>query len=79
MARGMGIKDKKTKKEFVRYLRNCKSQRFFQAVVNFTKENLDSDIKSIYAGKDTVSMMGKIGNKYEDTFFWECDDKLGRN
>ena len=79
MVRGLSVKDRKTKKEFVQFLKKYKTMRFFQAVTNFTKENLDSDINSVYVGKSSVSKDGEVGDKYEDTFFWECDEKLGRN
>lgn len=79
MGRGLDAKDRKTKKEFIRFLKKYKTMRFFQAVTNFTNENLDSGITSVYVGKSSISKGGKVKNKYEDTFFWECDEKLGRN
>lgn len=63
----MEVRDKKTKKAFIRYLKQYKGMRFYQAVFNFTNEFLDDDTVKILADKQT---------SIEDTFYWECDEKI---
>lgn len=63
----MEVRDKKTKKAFIRYLKQYKGMRLFQAVFNFTNEFLDDDTIKILADKKT---------SIEDTFYWECDEKI---
>lgn len=63
----MGVRDKKTKKAFIRYLKRYKDMRFYQAVLNFTSEFLDDSTAKILADKKTTM---------EDTFYWECDEKI---
>ena len=70
----MKERDYKTKKEFIRYLKHTPSQRFFQAVCNFTKEYLDSDFDTISA--TSWGKSEEVAAKNEDTFYWECDEKL---
>lgn len=63
----MEARDKKTKKAFIRYLKRYKGMRFYQAVLNFTNEFLDDSTVKILADKKTAM---------EDTFYWECDEKI---
>lgn len=65
------VRDKRSKKALIRYIKRSPQQRLFQCITNFTKENIDSEIRSVFAGKDK----GEWG-EYEDTFFWECDEKI---
>ena len=71
----MKERDYKTKKEFIKYLKRTPSQRFFQAVCNFTKEYLDANFDTISATSVSETEKGtRIKN--EDTFYWECDEKF---
>lgn len=73
----MDVRDKKSKKALIRYIKRQKGQRLFQCITNFTKENLDSSIDSVYVGVHSRDLVNKRAKaKYEDTFFWECDEKL---
>ena len=59
------VRDKKTKKAFIKYLKNNPEQRFFQAVRNFTLENLNP--------RSTFICSSYSQKHFEDTFDWECD------
>lgn len=74
----MLIRDKQSKKALIKYLKRGKEQRLFQCITNFVKENLDSEIHSIYVGKYNTNELANRETKasYEDMFFWECDEKL---
>lgn len=67
----MVLRDRQSKKALIRYMKRNPSQRLSQCIINFMKEEMDTDFDSLYAGK-------QIGNKsrYEDIFYWECDEKL---
>ena len=62
------IRDKETKDKFIEYLQNNPEQRFFQAVRNFTLENLNKYSSFICSTSGDGS--------FEDTFNWECDEML---
>jgi hypothetical protein len=62
------IRDKETKDRFIEYLQNNPEQRFFQAVRNFTLENLNKYSSFICSTSGDGS--------FEDTFNWECDKML---
>lgn len=74
----MSVRDKQSKKALIKYLKRGKEQRLFQCITNFVKENLDSKIHSVYVGKyDMDELVNREAKaSYEDTFFWECDEKL---
>lgn len=60
--------DSKTKALFIQYLKDHKSERFFQAIRNFTLENLNKYSSFICSTTGDGS--------FEDTFNWECDKML---
>ena len=62
------MRDRKTKEQFVQYLNDNPEQRFFQAVRNFTLENLNKYSSFICSTSGDGS--------FEDTFNWECDEML---
>lgn len=62
------IRDKETKDKFIEYLQNNPEQRFFQAVRNFTSENLNKYSSFICSTSGDGS--------FEDTFYWKCDKML---
>lgn len=61
----MKIRDEKTRKLFIQYLEEHPSERFFQAVRNF------SGCAFILA-----SGTPPVNDKQLDTFYWECDEML---
>lgn len=62
------MRDRKTKEQFVQYLNENPEQRFFQAIRNFTLENLN---------KYSLFICSTTGDgSFEDTFNWECDKML---
>lgn len=67
-------RDRKTKEWFISYLYNHKDERFFQAVRNFTRLRLRSDITHIEATKPNPNISERM--LCEDTFYWECDEML---
>lgn len=63
----MEERDSKTKALFIQYLKDHKSERFFQAIRNFTNENIEK----------TNFIHHSVDNQtFNDTFYWECDSKL---
>lgn len=58
----MKIRDEKTKQLFIKYLEEHPSERFMQAVRNFT-------------GVPFLVATGSVP-KEGDTFYWECDEML---
>ena len=62
------MRDRKTKEQFVQYLNENPEQRFFQAIRNFTLENLNKYSSFICSTTGDGS--------FEDTFNWECDKML---
>lgn len=71
------IRDGKSKKALIRYIRQNPKQRLFQCITNFTKEELGEDINNISAAiYYSINESGEVKAKYIDTFFWECDEKL---
>lgn len=66
--------DHNTKEWFISYLYNHKDERFFQAVRNFTRLRLRSDITDIEATKPNPHISERM--LCEDTFYWECDEML---
>lgn len=62
------MRDRKTKEQFVQYLNENPEQRFFQAIRNFTLENLNKYSSFICS----ITCDGS----FEDTFNWECDKML---
>lgn len=62
------MKDRKTKEQFVQYLNENPDLRFFQAIRNFTLENLNKYSSFICSTTGDGS--------FEDTFNWECDKML---
>lgn len=63
----MIVRDEKSKKALIKYIKHCPHQRLFQCITNFVAEELGEDILSVYVA---------TSDGYEDTFFWECDEKL---
>lgn len=70
-------RDEKTKEWFISYLYNHKDERFFQAVRNFTRLRLRSDITHIEASRPNPHISERM--LCEDTFYWECDEMLKEN
>ena len=62
------MRDRKTKEQFIKYLNDNPEQRFFQAIRNFTLENLNKYSSFICSTTGDGS--------FEDTFNWECDKML---
>lgn len=62
------MRDRKTKEQIVQYLNENPEQRFFQAVRNFTLENLNKYSSFICSTSGDGS--------FEDTFYCECDEML---
>lgn len=62
------MRDRKTKEQFVKYLNENPDLRFFQAIRNFTLENLNKYSSFICSTTGDGS--------FEDTFNWECDKML---
>lgn len=69
-------RDKMTKWKFFEYLQFHKNERFFQAVRNFAKEYLGDDFNFIYASKTLQEYYVQHFDKFEDTFYMECDEML---
>ncbi len=63
------VRDKDTKKLFAEYLKEHKSERFFQAIRNFSRIYLDSRINFV-----SVSSVPPEGGL--DTFYWNCDKMM---
>lgn len=72
----MDVRDSRTKSEFIKYLKNAKNERFLQAVHNFVKLHLSKDMNSLSVGFYFPTQDGGVRGEYEDTFFWECDEKF---
>lgn len=68
--------DSKTKHAFMKYLSDHKSERFFQAVRNFTRRYLNN--KGNYVDRPFIiaSDLPPKALYEEDTFHWECDEML---
>lgn len=67
------VRDGDTKRAFIKYLNGHKNERFFQAVRNFAKEYLGDDFNFIYASKTLQEYYVQHYDKFEDTFYMECD------
>lgn len=68
-------RDSKTKHAFMEYLSDHKSERFFQAIRNFSDDYLccDGSLNCIaYIKADDYNAQ----NSPVDTFYWECDEML---
>lgn len=64
----MKIRDEKTKQLFINYLEEHPSERFMQAVRNFTLHYLD---------EYSAYICSSFGDgTFKDTFYWECDEML---
>lgn len=66
-------RDHNTKEWFISYLYNHKDERFFQAVRNFAREFLGDEFSFIYASKTPQEYYKQHFDKFEDTFYMECD------
>lgn len=66
-------RDEKTKRAFIRYLNNHKDERFFQSVRNFAKKYLGDEFSFIYSSKKPLEYYVQHYDKFQDTFYFECD------
>lgn len=69
-------RDKMTKWKFFEYLQFHKDERFLQAVRNFIKEYIDDDANFLFVSKHSLEDYIRHYDKFYDTFYWECDEKL---
>ena len=69
-------RDSKTKYAFMEYLSDHKEERFFQAVRNFAREYLGDDFGFIYSSKRPLEYYIQHYDKFQDTFYMECDAML---
>lgn len=69
-------RDKMTKWKFFEYLQFHKDERFFQAVRNFAREYLGDEFSFIYASKNSLENYVQRYDKFQDTFYMECDKML---
>lgn len=67
------VRDCETKHAFVEYINNHEEERFFQAVRNFAKEYLGDEFTFIYASKRPLEYYVQHYDKFQDTFYYECD------
>lgn len=70
----MKIRDEKTRKLFIQYLEDNPSERFFQAVLNFTYSYLDEKVDRVCCHRSH-----RKAEWCDDTFDWECDEMLEEN
>ena len=72
-------KNKKMIASFAQYCCSHPEQRFFQALRNWTRENIDADCNYIFIGPDYFGeddMTDEMSiNSLKDTFYYE-DDKI---
>lgn len=66
-------RDSKTKYAFMKYISDHKEERFFQAVRNFAKDYLGDDFGFIYSSKRPLEYYIQHYDKFQDTFYMECD------
>lgn len=64
-------RDSKTKYAFMEYISDHREERFFQAVLNFTRLYLDEKVDRVCCHRSH-----RKAEWCEDTFYWECDDML---
>lgn len=67
------VRDKNTKRAFIDYLTEHREQRFYQAVVNFTKEKTKLDCWSMRIAKSPEEPIGL------DIFNIEADNYINEN
>lgn len=67
------VRDSKTKQAFIEYLNSHEYERFFQAVRNFAQLYLGDDFNFIYASKKLLENYVQHYDKFQDTFYFECD------
>lgn len=70
------VRDGKTKQAFIEYLNSHEYERFFQAIRNFAQLYLGDEFNFIYASKREQEYYKQHYDKFEDTFYMECDDML---
>jgi len=66
-------RDYNTKQAFIEYLNSHEYERFFQAVRNFAQLYLGDEFNFIYASKREQEYYKQHYDKFEDTFYMECD------
>lgn len=77
----MKNKNERMLASFTEYCKSYPEQRFFQALRNWTRENLDADCNFIFIAPseflDTETFTAEQAcDMLQDTFYWD-DDKLG--
>lgn len=66
-------RDSKTKYAFMEYISDHREERFFQAVRNFAREYMGDDFNFIYACDRPLEDYVQHYDKFQDTFYFECD------
>lgn len=63
------------KESFVKYLEEHPEQRFWQALRNWTSENVDADCGFIFIGSTQFDIFSQEAalNSLKDTFYYEDD------